>query len=88
MINSKFRALFNASVAVYDPFINKIVEIIEFPGIAHNPEFHIGGLKVDQRTGLISIVVNAGAAFNTNGQDLSGTNYIIQWDATTKEILY
>jgi hypothetical protein len=33
-------------------------------------------------------VVDAGAAFNTGGQDFSGTNYIMQWDPKTRKILY
>jgi hypothetical protein len=81
-------SLWNATVTIYDPYAAKIVDILEFPGIAHNPLYHIGGVGVDKKTGLLSIVVDAGDAFNTAGQDISGTNYIMQWDPKTKEVLY
>lgn len=63
-------------------------QVIEFEGITHNPEFHIGGVASNPRTSLLSIVVDAGAAFNTGGQDISGTNYIMQWDPATRKLLY
>lgn len=84
LINSN---LWNASVGIYDPYTNEF-EVIEFEGISHNPEFHIGGVQMNPRTNLLSIVVDAGAAFNTGGQDISGTNYIMQWDPATRRILY
>ena len=80
--------LFNSSVGIYDPYADKMVDIIEFPGISHNPEYHIGGLGIDKRTGLLSIVVDAAAAFQTTPPDVSGTNLIMLWDPTTKELLY
>lgn len=79
--------LWNASLGIYDPYA-KTFESIEFPNITHNPEFHIGGVQYDHRTNLLSIVVDAGAAFNTNGQDISGTNLILLWDPATRETLY
>ncbi|KAG9230495.1 hypothetical protein BJ875DRAFT_507265 [Amylocarpus encephaloides] len=80
--------LWNSTVAVYDPYKDKVVDILEFPGITRNPEFHIGGVDVNQDTGLVSIVVDAGAAFNTGGVDISGTNYIMLWDPKAKTLLY
>ncbi len=80
--------LFNSSVGIYDPYANKMVDIIEFPGISHNPEFHIGGVGIDKRTGLLSIVVDAAAAFSTSPPDVAGTNLILLWDPTSKELLY
>jgi hypothetical protein len=79
--------LWNASVGIYDPYTNDI-EVIEFDGITHNPEFHIGGVQMNHQTNLLSIVVDAGAAFNTGGQDISGTNYIMQWNPKTRKLLY
>ncbi|KAH7403844.1 hypothetical protein BKA64DRAFT_777559 [Cadophora sp. MPI-SDFR-AT-0126] len=66
--------LYNASVGIYDPYQDKMVDIIEFPGISHNPEYHIGGLGIDKRTGLLSIVVDAAAAFQTTPPDLNLTD--------------
>ncbi|KAF2703365.1 hypothetical protein K504DRAFT_473936 [Pleomassaria siparia CBS 279.74] len=79
--------LWNSSVGIYNPYSNAF-EVIEFEGISHNPEFHIGGVQLNHRTNLLSIVVDAGAAFNTGGQDISGTNYIMQWDPETRSLVY
>ncbi|KAG4415045.1 hypothetical protein IFR04_011817 [Cadophora malorum] len=80
--------LFNSSFGIYDPYEDKIVDIIEFSGFSHNPECHIGGLGIDKRTGQLSIVVDAAAAFQTTPPDVSGTNLIMLWDPTTRELLY
>ncbi|KAF2005806.1 hypothetical protein P154DRAFT_615759 [Amniculicola lignicola CBS 123094] len=79
--------LWNSSLGVYDPYRNKI-KVVEFEGITHNPDLHLGGVQYNHNTNLLSIVVDAGAAFNTNGQDISGTNYIILWDPRSEKILY
>ncbi|KAH6662572.1 hypothetical protein B0J14DRAFT_444838, partial [Halenospora varia] len=81
-------SLWNASIAVYDPYKAKVVETIEFPGIAHNPTYHLGGVGIDRNSGLLSVVVDVGAAFDTSGKDISGTNYFIQYDPDSKKILY
>ncbi|KAL5314347.1 hypothetical protein ACEPPN_018773 [Leptodophora sp. 'Broadleaf-Isolate-01'] len=65
-----------------------MVDILEFPGISHNPKYHIGGVGIDKRTGLLSIVVDDAAAFGTVPPDVSGTNFIMLWDPETKELLY
>ncbi|CAG8952483.1 hypothetical protein HYFRA_00001230 [Hymenoscyphus fraxineus] len=81
-------SLYNATVVVYDPYSAKVVDTLEFPGIAHNPAFHLAGIEVDKRSGLINIMPNTAAAFDTNGADVSGTNYLIQWDPTTRQVVY
>ncbi|KUJ07207.1 uncharacterized protein LY89DRAFT_789984 [Mollisia scopiformis] len=73
---------------IYDPYKNIMIDVLEFPGISHNPECHIGGVGVDQASGLLSIVVDAGEAFTSSGANIPGTNWIIQWDPVTKEVLY
>jgi hypothetical protein len=80
--------LFNASVAVYDPYAKKIVDIAEFAGITRNPEYHLGGVGVDPKNEYLSIVVDTAASFNSLGQNLSGTNWFIQYDPDTKEELF
>lgn len=65
-----------------------MINILQFPGISHNPEFHIGGVVVDERTGLLSIVVDAGDAFNSFGANISGTNYIMQRNPYTEKLTY
>ncbi|KAF2467269.1 uncharacterized protein BDR25DRAFT_376200 [Lindgomyces ingoldianus] len=80
-------SLFNASVAVYDPYA-KTTSIIEVPDVTHNQAYHLGGVAANPYTNLISIVVDAGAAFNTGGSDISGTNLLILWDPATKTEVY
>ncbi|KAG9234917.1 hypothetical protein BJ875DRAFT_288796 [Amylocarpus encephaloides] len=81
-------SLFNATVAIYDPYSSKIVDILTFPGITNTSVTQIGGLGLDPSTGLLSIVANAGAAFPSHGADLSGSNFILQWDPATKITTY
>ncbi len=65
------------------------MEILTFPNITHNHAMHIGGVGVDSRTGLLSIVADAADAFQLPfGQNVSGTNYIIQYDPRSKQVLY
>lgn len=64
-------------MAVYDPYTAKIVDILTFPNISHYPKYQIGGIGADKNSGLLSIVVDAGEAFNTAEQNISGTNYIM-----------
>jgi hypothetical protein len=82
------RALFNSSVAVYDPYKDQTVDIITFPGITHNPALHIGGVGVDSRTRLVTIVVDAANPFATGGRDVSGDNFIMKYDPATKKVLW
>jgi hypothetical protein len=79
--------LFNATVAIFNPY-NRSTEVLSFPNITHNPAYHLGGVAANPYTNLISIVVDAGAAFNTGGQDISGTNLLLLWDPVTKKELY
>lgn len=65
-----------------------MVDILRFPGIAENPAFHLGGVAMDHRTGLLSVLANAFAAFGTGGQDISGTSWIMQYNPKTKKVLY
>ncbi|KAH6672129.1 hypothetical protein B0J14DRAFT_67706 [Halenospora varia] len=78
--------LWNATVGIYDPYTNKMLEVLEFPGISHDPQYHIGGVGVDKKSGLVSIVVDYGAAFTAG--DISGTNFIMQWDPVTRQTNY
>ncbi|KAF9876963.1 hypothetical protein CkaCkLH20_05809 [Colletotrichum karsti] len=83
-----FGSLFNASVVVYDPYKDSVIDIITFDGITHNPNLHIGGVQVDAHTKLVSVVVDAAAAFNTAGKDISGDNFIIKYDPAKKQVVW
>lgn len=75
-------------MAVYDPYRDSVVDIIAFDGITHNPSLHIGGVQVDARTRLVSVVVDAAAAFNTAGSDISGDNFVIKYDPAKKQVVW
>jgi hypothetical protein len=81
-------ALFNASVAVLDPYTDKIVDIWTFPGVTHNPDQHIGGVAADPYTGLITVLTDAAAAFGTSGTDVSGNNLLYKVEPITKTIIW
>ncbi|KAK1996432.1 hypothetical protein LX36DRAFT_114574 [Colletotrichum falcatum] len=83
-----FGSTSNASVAVYDPYVNKTVDILVLSDIVHNPNLRIGGVRVDPYTKLVSIVASAAAPFNTGGQDVSGDNFLIKYDAAKKQVLW
>jgi hypothetical protein len=82
------RVLFNASVAVFDPYENKILDVLTFPGVTHNPAQHIGGVAADPYSGLLTVVTDAGAAFETSGADISGNNLLYKLDPVTYSILW
>jgi hypothetical protein len=81
--------LFNASFGIYDPYHDKL-EAIEFPGITHNTAEHIGGVGWDKYSGLVSVLVDAAAAFTVFpfGSDVSGTNLIKKYDPVAKKFLW
>jgi hypothetical protein len=75
-------------VAVYDPYQDSMVDIITFDGISLNPALHLGGVAVDPLTDLVTIVVDAGAAFVTGGKDVTGDNWIIKYDPAAKKVVW
>ncbi|EFQ31921.1 hypothetical protein CGRA01v4_13093 [Colletotrichum graminicola] len=78
----------NASVVVYDPYMNKIVDVLMLSDITQNPNLQIGGVRVDQHTNLVSIVTNAAAPFNAAGQNVSGDSFITKYDVAKKQVLW
>ncbi|KAB5572153.1 hypothetical protein GE09DRAFT_1216757 [Coniochaeta sp. 2T2.1] len=82
-----FGILFNASFGIYHPYQNRL-EVIEFPGLTRNPAQHVGGVGWDAHSGLVSVLINAGAAFTTTPPDVSGTNIIKKFDPRTKTFLW
>ncbi|KAM3560244.1 hypothetical protein MY1884_003053 [Beauveria asiatica] len=78
--------LFESVISVWDPVENKILEVIELPDISHIPAFHVSGVQVDVKHDKLSISANAGAAFDTSGVDISGTNFLVQYDLQKREV--
>ncbi|OHE97528.1 hypothetical protein CORC01_07143 [Colletotrichum orchidophilum] len=81
-----FSVLYNATVASWNPSTSEI-KTIEIPGLSFNPEFHSSGVRIDPLDRL-SIVINAGAAFDTAGQNITGDNTLVKYDLTKKHVLW
>ncbi|KAK9443348.1 TRI14-like protein [Metarhizium brunneum] len=79
--------LYNSSVAVWDPTNNVIESIIEFPE-TNKTEYHASGIEVEAKTGLLSAIINPGAAFDTSGVDISGDSFLYKIDMKTKKWLW
>lgn len=79
--------LYNSTVAVYDPVANSVDRIIEVPGLSYDPLLHSSGVKLDGPDKL-SIVINAGRAFETGGQNRSGENFLVKYDLEQDRILW
>ncbi|WDK22847.1 hypothetical protein CGRA01v4_14138 [Colletotrichum graminicola] len=79
--------LYNSTVAVWDPSINSIVETITLQGLSFNPLLHASGVRRDPLDRL-SIIINAGDAFITNGQNIEGDNFLVKYDLNTRQELW
>ncbi|KAI1112900.1 hypothetical protein F5Y14DRAFT_442282 [Nemania sp. NC0429] len=88
-------SLYNASVIVYDPYQSAVISTIEFPNITRTAPFHIGGVAWDRYTNRttgpideVTILVDAAAAHETAGKDVSGDNILIRWSAPTQSVVW
>ncbi|KAK2017199.1 hypothetical protein LZ32DRAFT_523534 [Colletotrichum eremochloae] len=83
-----FGSTFNSNVVVYNPYMNKIVDILMLSDITRNTNLRTSGVRVDPYNKLVSIVTNAAASFKTGGQNVSGDNFITKYDAAKKQVLW
>ncbi|KAG8410147.1 hypothetical protein J3459_017352 [Metarhizium acridum] len=67
--------LYNSTVAVCDPVTNQIKKTIELDKLSYDPALHSSGVQVNPR-GRLSVIVNAGAAFDARGEDISSDNFL------------
>ncbi|OAA34021.1 tri14-like protein [Beauveria brongniartii RCEF 3172] len=72
--------LYKGTVSVYDATANRVSKIITLDGISNVPAFHVGGVQRDRLHDKLTISANAAAAFDTSGDDVSGTNLIVQYN--------
>ncbi|KJZ68469.1 hypothetical protein HIM_12145 [Hirsutella minnesotensis 3608] len=79
-----FSVLYNATVAVYDVKKKAIVDTISVRNIA-GPVIHASGVQYDLKNDKLAIMLNAGAAFDTQGQDISGDNNLVFYDPKSKK---
>ncbi|KID83623.1 TRI14-like protein [Metarhizium guizhouense ARSEF 977] len=79
--------LYNSSVAVWDPTNNVMEDPITFPETM-NKDYHASGIEVEAETGLLSAIINPGAAFDTSGADISGDSFLYKIDMKTKKVVW
>lgn len=81
-----YSVLFNASVGVFNPY-TKDLETILLPGISGDPALHLGPALPDAQ-GHLTVLVDAGAAFNTAGKDVSGANIVLKYNFDQREVIW
>lgn len=65
-----------------------MLEVLQFPGISHTGTYHVGGTKINEKTGHLSILVDAWEPVLSGGANLTGDSFFMQWDPVSKEVLY
>ncbi|KAK1759934.1 hypothetical protein QBC47DRAFT_373335 [Echria macrotheca] len=83
-----FGALWNATVAIYDPYTSTMVSLLSFPGTSYTGLDHIGGVAWDSSTGLITILSDPAKQWATAGADLSGDHLIMKYNPNTETLLW
>ncbi|KAF9874899.1 hypothetical protein CkaCkLH20_07593 [Colletotrichum karsti] len=81
-----FSVLYNTTVASWNPVTSEI-QTIEIPGLSFDSELHTSGVRVDPLDRL-SIIVDAGSAFDTEGKNITGDNILVKYDLTEKKVLW
>lgn len=72
----------------YDPYTSK-TQIIEIPGVSHNPEFFVCGIDYSHATGTIYISASARAPWwPAFGVNLTGPNRLIHYSPLENTILW
>ncbi|KAF2113455.1 hypothetical protein BDV96DRAFT_662499 [Lophiotrema nucula] len=77
--------IWNASLGIYDPYTQSH-EIVEFANISHNPLFHLGAVGVDRKSELLSLIADYANSFPSEGTDIAGTNWLIQYDVAKRAV--
>ncbi|KAM7197459.1 TRI14-like protein [Naviculisporaceae sp. PSN 640] len=79
-----FCALFNGSIAEYDPYLDKFT-VINFAGITHALDQHASGIDYNPATGLLHIVIDSQRPFLTEGADVGGDNWLVRYDPAKRK---
>ncbi|GKT52109.1 core trichothecene cluster (CTC) protein 14 [Colletotrichum spaethianum] len=84
-------SIFNATVAVLDPYKSELLEIIKFPGMSHSglekSDKRLPGISLDVASSVLTVIIQADEFFLTGGNDVSGDNFVIRYDLNKKSIL-
>lgn len=79
--------LFNATVGVFNPYTNTLLESVNFPGLSGDINIHLGPALPDA-AGDLTVLLDAAAAFNTGGVDVSGSNILIKYSFSTNSVIW
>ncbi|KAG9506592.1 hypothetical protein J7337_000125 [Fusarium musae] len=78
-------SIYNASIAVWDPYSSSLERIISIPGITHSLDKRLSGTIIDPTNNVLSAVVEAASFFTSAGNDVSGDNFVVKVDLNTFE---
>ncbi|KAK0630859.1 hypothetical protein B0T17DRAFT_572834 [Bombardia bombarda] len=83
-----FGSVWNATVAIYDPYTDTMLDVLSFPGTSYTGTIHIGGVARDPHTGLITILTDSARPWETAGADVSGDHLLMKYSPYSKKILW
>ncbi|KAF4494147.1 immune-responsive 1 [Fusarium agapanthi] len=80
-------SIYNASIAVWDPYSSSIQRVVSIPGISHSglepSSSRLSGAVIDPTNNVLAAVVEADSFFLTAGNDVSGDNFVVKLDLNT-----
>ncbi|KAF9771685.1 hypothetical protein IL306_010672 [Fusarium sp. DS 682] len=79
--------LYNSTAVAWDPYRNEVVHTFKVPGLSGDPLLHASGVRVDPLDRL-SVIIDAGAAFDTGGKDIKGDNFLVKFDLVDNSLLW
>ncbi|KAK3991267.1 hypothetical protein QBC44DRAFT_323937 [Cladorrhinum sp. PSN332] len=81
-------SLWNATVAIYNPYTSTITSVLSFPNISLTLA-HIGGVAWDPyNTNLITILSNSPRPWATAGADITDERQIIKYNPRTQKTIW
>ncbi|KAM4060942.1 hypothetical protein HRG_001579 [Hirsutella rhossiliensis] len=83
-----FSVLYNASVAVWDSKTQSLLEPITVENMTGNKALHASGVQVNPQDDTLAFMLNAGAAFDTQGQNVTGDNNLVVWDLKANKMKF
>jgi len=83
-------AVMNGTFAIYDPYAEKMIEVIEYPGVSHTATYHIGGVAWDPYSGLYTILTDPAAPWvpDAFGVDVRGDHLLMKYNPKTRKTLW
>ncbi|KAF5532022.1 immune-responsive 1 [Fusarium mexicanum] len=80
-------SIYNASIAVWNPYSSSLQRIISIPGISHSglepSSSRLSGTVIDSTNNVLAAVVEADPFFLTAGNDINGDNFVVKVDLNT-----